>query len=558
MGRRDHALAGAAKGTQRSTWKIAVYIRLSKEDGNDVSYSVINQKALILKYIEQVKAEEEEEYTIVDFYTDDGLTGTDDSREEFQRMLRDIERKRVNCIIVKDLSRPFRNYADQGYYLECFFPLHDVRFISLQLPFLDSYLYPETMQSIAVPMQGVVNDNHCRETSIKVRQVFNYKRSQGQFIGAFAPYGYQKDPNNKNKLIVDEQAAAVVRDIYRWFVMEGMSKMAIAKRLSSQGTLNPASYKRANGLKYENPNNHFDCTLWSAATVTRILKNPTYLGHMVQGRQKVKSYKVHHRVAVPEDDWFLVQNTHEPIISQELFDKAQSLHARDTRTAPQKKELYLFSGFLRCADCQKAMHRKKYGKYGYYVCRTYKEHSDLVCSKHTIREKDLIKAVLKMIQIQIQLVDSMAKMIQKINNSPVVQLQPNRIADNLKNRERELEKATRLKDSLYESWQNGDISREDYSRMKAKYEEQLEQLGQTMQSLRKEQETLFGGVSPDHPDLQHFIKYNNIEELDRGLLIELVDTIFVHENQGITIQFKYADPYQRAVEFIEKNKNLLN
>lgn len=558
MGRRDHALTGAAKGMQRSAWKIAVYIRLSKEDGNDVSYSVINQKALILKYIEQVKAEEEEEYTIVDFYIDDGLTGTDDSREEFQRMLRDIERKKVNCVIVKDLSRPFRNYADQGYYLEYFFPLHDVRFISLQLPFLDSYLYPETMQSIAVPMQGVVNDNHCRETSIKVRQVFNYKRSQGQFIGAFAPYGYQKDPNDKNKLLVDEQAAAVVRDIYRWFVMEGMSKMAIAKRLSSQGTLNPASYKRENGLKYENPNTHFECTLWSAATVTRILKNPTYLGHMVQGRQKVKSYKVHHRVAVPEDDWFLVPNTQEPIISQELFDKAQSLHARDTRTAPQKKELYLFSGFLRCADCQKAMHRKKYGKYGYYVCRTYKEHSGSACSKHTIREKDLIKAVLKMIQIQIQLVDSMAKMIQKINDSPVVQVQSNRIAGNLKNRERELEKATRLKDSLYESWQNGDISREDYSRMKAKYEEQLEQLGQTMHSLRKEQETLFGGVSPDHPYLQHFIKYNNIEELNRGLLIELVDTIFIHENQAITIQFKYADPCKRAVEFIEKNKNLLD
>ena len=128
----------------------------------------------------------------------------------------------------------------------------------------------------------------------------------------------------------------------------------------------------------------------------------------------------------------------------------------------------------------------------------------------------------------------------------------------MKNRERELEKATRLKDSLYESWQNGDISREDYSRMKEKYEEQLEQLEQTMQSLRKEREALFGGVSPDHPYLQHFIKYNNIEELNRGLLIELVDTIFVHENQAITIQFKYADPYQRAVEFIEKNKNLLN
>lgn len=541
MGRRDHALTGTAKEMQRSAWKIAVYIRLSKEDGSDVSYSVINQKALILKYIEQLKAEEKEEYAVVDFYTDDGLTGTDDSREEFQRMLRDIERKRINCIIVKDLSRPFRNYADQGYYLEYFFPLHDVRFISLQLPFLDSYLYPETMQSIAVPMQGVVNDNHCRETSIKVRQVFNYKRSQGEFIGAFAPYGYRKDPEDKNRLMVDEEAAAVVREIYRWFVVEGMSKMAIAKRLSSQGTLNPASYKRENGLKYENPNTHFDCTLWSAATVTRILKNPTYLGHMVQGRQRVKSYKVHHRVAVPESDWFLVKNTHEPIISRELFDKAQSLHGRDTRTAPQKQELYLFSGLLRCADCHKAMHRKKYGKYVYYVCRTYKDLS--ACSKHTIREEDLIKGVLETIRIQIQLVDSIAEIIQKIHDSPAAQVQSKRLAENLKNRERELEKATRWKDSLYESWQNGDISKEDYTRMKAKYEEQIEQLGKSICSLRKEQETLLGNVGPDSPLLQHLIQYNNIEELSRGLLIELVGTIFIHKNGEITIQFKCADPY---------------
>lgn len=556
MGRRDHALSGMSGALRKIVWKIAVYIRLSKEDGNDVSYSVVNQKALILKYIENF-GQEGEEYSIADCYIDDGLTGTDDSRADFQRMLRGIELKRVNCVIVKDLSRPFRNYADQGHYLEYFFPLYDVRFISLQLPFLDSYKHPEMMQSIAVPIQGVVNDNHCRETSIKVRMVFNNKREQGQFIGAFAPYGYVKDPNDKNSFIIDEEAAAVVRDIYSWFVTEGVSKMAIANRLTGLGILNPAAYKRAKGMKYNNPHNRFGNTLWCAATVTKILKNPSYLGHMVQGRQQVKSYKVHTRIAMPESEWFIKKNTHEPIIDQETFDRAQSLHRRDTRTGPEQKGLYLFSGFLRCIDCRKAMHRKKDRKYVYYVCRTYKEHSHLACSKHTIREEALQKAVLQTIQAQIRLVVSLAEMIEKINAVPAAKTRSSRLNDNLKARERELERITRLKDSLYENWQSGYITGDDYRRMRAKYEEQHEQLRQTIGSLREEQAIFAEGVKPDNPYLRHFQKFNGIEELNRGILIELVEAVFIHENGGVTIQFKYADQHKRVVVFIENNRQSL-
>lgn len=554
MGRRDHALSSVARNLRQIIWKIAVYIRLSKEDGNDVSYSVKNQKALISKHIENF--DETEEYVVVDYYIDDGETGTDDTRADFQRMLQDIEMKKVNCVIVKDLSRPFRNYADQGYYLEYYFPLHDIRFISLQLPFLDSYKQPETMNSIAVPMQGVVNDNHCRETSLKVRYVFNNKREEGQFIGAFPPYGYAKDPNDKNSFVIDEEAAAVVRDIYNWFVVEGISKMSIAKKLTAQGTLNPASYKRAQGMKYKNPHDRFDNTLWCAATVTRMLKNPTYLGHMVQGRQRVKSYKVHNRVTIPEDEWFKKENTHEPIISQEIFDKAQSLHKRDTRTSQLKKDLYLFSGFLRCYDCKKAMHRKKERKHVYYLCRTNTQQA--ACTRHSIREDQLTEAVLQTIQAQIQLVYSLEELIEKINAAPIVKTQSKRLNDNLKTREKELEKITRLKDSLYENWQSGDITRDDYRRMKDKYEEQYAQLKQSIKSLREEQAILAEGVNSDNPYLKHFQKHNGIQELTRGILIELVENIFVHEDKGITIQFKYADQHRRIVEFIENNKDSLS
>lgn len=540
MGRRDHALSGIAKNSGKIIWKTAVYIRLSKEDGNDVSYSVLNQKAMILKHLESLN--EAEEHIIADCYIDDGSTGTDDTRGDFQRMLRDIEMKKVNCVIVKDLSRPFRNYADQGYYLDYFFPLHDVRFICLQLPFLDSCKHPETMQSIAVPMQGVVNDNHCRETSLKVRYVFNNKREEGQFIGAFPPFGYAKDPRDKNRFIVDKEAAAVVRDIYTWFVSEGMSKMGIAKRLTARGVLNPASYKRAKGMKYSNPHDHFDNTLWCAATITKILKNQVYLGHMVQGRQRVKNYKVHNRVTVPESEWFIKENTHEAIIDQEIYDKAQGLHQRDTRTSPLQKDLYLFSGFLRCNDCKKAMHRKKERRHVYYVCRTNTQQS--ACTRHSIREDHLTEAVLQTIQAQIQLIPSLAELMEKVNAVPITRTSSQRLEENYKSRKREQEKITRLKDSLYENWQNGDITREDYQRLKAKYEEQYLQLQRTIKALQEEQAP---GRALDNvnPCLQYVQKHGGIKELHRGILIELVENIFVHEDKSITIRFKYTDPYKR-------------
>lgn len=184
--------------TRPQKWMAALYIRLSKEDGNDESLSVNNQRELLLQYISRL--DDGGEYKVHDIYIDDGLTGTDYDRMEFKRMLSDIQNKKVNLVIVKDLSRPFRNYADQGYFLEDYFPRFNIRFISLGLPPLDSYRNPDMMNSIAVPIQGIINDNHCRETSLKVRQVFDMKRSKGQFIGAFAPYGYLKDPKDRNLL----------------------------------------------------------------------------------------------------------------------------------------------------------------------------------------------------------------------------------------------------------------------------------------------------------------------------------------------------------------------
>lgn len=554
MARKSRTITEAIKPKFR-VWRIAIYIRLSKEDARsfDESESVSNQRAIIEEHIASFN--DGDEYIIVDEYVDDGISGTtDDEREDFQRMLSDIKKGRINCVIVKDLARSFRNYSDQGYYLDDWFPRFNVRFISLYHQPLDSYKEPQNMRSIAVPIQGVLNENHCAETSDKVREVFDMKRRNGEHIGSFAAYGYIKDPNDKNALVIDEEAAEVVRDIFTKF-LDGMSKNAIVHYLNEHGVLSPAAYKRERlGLKYQNPSiDPAKRPLWGPVTITTILKNRMYCGDMVQGRYRVKSYKIHVQEVVPEDEWYIVENTHEAIIERDTFDKVQRLLLRDTRTAPQKKQIYLFSGFLRCADCGKAMTRSKVGGTVYYYCRTYKDQSKSACTKHTIRHNRLEVAVLYAIQQQVYLAVDYTKTIERINRAPLVKSQSKKLADAIEQKERELAKIARYKQAIYQDWKDGEITHSDYRHMKEDYEEQAEALNEVIEKLRAEQAELENGIDTENPFLKAFRQYGNIEKLTRDVLIELVDHIKVYEGGNISIVFRFADELRRIQEFIEVN-----
>lgn len=554
MARKSRTIPEAIK-QKFKVWRIAIYIRLSKEDARsfDESESVSNQRTIIEEHIAGFN--DGDEYIIVDEYVDDGISGTtDDEREDFQRMLSDIKKGRINCVIVKDLARSFRNYSDQGYYLDDWFPRFNVRFISLYHQPLDSYKEPQNMRSIAVPIQGVLNENHCAETSDKVREVFDMKRRNGEHIGSFAAYGYIKDPNDKNALVVDEEAAEVVRDIFAKF-LDGMSKNAIVHYLNEHGVLSPAAYKRERlGLKYQNPSiDPAKRPLWGAVTITTILKNRMYCGDMVQGRYRVKSYKIHVQEVVPEDEWYIVENTHEAIIDRDTFDKVQRLLLRDTRTAPQKKQIYLFSGFLRCADCGKAMTRSKVGGTVYYYCRTYKDQSKNACTKHTIKHNRLEAAVLYAVQQQVYLAVDYTKTIERINRAPLVKSQSKKLADAIEQKERELSKIARYKQAIYQDWKDGEISHSDYRHMKEDYEEQAEALNEVIEKLRAEQAELENGIDTENPFLKAFRQYGNIEKLTRDVLIELVDHIKVYEGGNISIVFRFADELRRIQEFIEVN-----
>ena len=554
MARRKNAGSNADKIRK---WNVALYIRLSKEDGNIESLSVKNQKSLLLEYLENDFVGE---YELIDTYIDDGETGTDSERENFQRLLLDIDERRVNCVIVKDPSRLSRNYSEAGHYMEILFVQMDVRFISLSIPQIDSYLQPEQMNSIAIPIQNVMNDDFCRQTSLKIRKVFDYKRRNGQFIGAFAPYGYQKAPDNKNVFVIDEGAAQIVRDIFRWFIKDGMSKIGIAKKLNELGVPNPAAYKRENGMKYTNPSmaNGFDCT-WNPKTISDILQNQVYLGHMVQGKQQVKSYKVHTRVTKNESEWFICQNTHAPIIDAETFEAAQDLHKRDTRTANGKREVYLFSGFVRCAACKKAMQRNKNRDSLYYVCRSNREKG--TCTRHSIRYSVLENVVLSAIRAQVSMVIDVANVINAINQSLETRNKSERLNNMLKERIEERVKMQNVCDSLYPNLVNGTITNEEYHRMKQNYTEQLERLQTAIDKIKEEQSIIAEGITEGHPFFKHFMKYHDIQKLDRNLLVELVEAIYIHEKQpgekqpSVEIVFKYADQFQLIQDYIESNNH---
>jgi predicted transcriptional regulator len=278
-----------------------------------------------------------------------------------------------------------------------------------------------------------------------------------------------------------------------------------------------------------------------------------YVGDMVQGRNRVISYKVHTQISVPEEEWYIVPNTHEAIVSRELFEQVQLLHARDTRTAPGKKEVYLFSGLMRCSDCKMAMRRKVSKNFAYYHCRAALDKG--ACKSRSIREDRLTKAVFDAVRVQIDLAQSLSDTLDAINQRPNVKTQSNRLTTMLKLRQAELDRIITASDGLFIDWKNGDVKKEDYRRMKMSFDEKADALKTAVENIKDEINTLAKGVNADDPYLTTFLKHKNITELNRGIVVELIKCVYVHEDGQLTIEFAFDDELKRVLDFIENNNN---
>ena len=523
---------------------VAVYARVSTKSTEQVS-SIENQTRYYTEKVEKTP-----NWEMLEIYSDDGHTGTDANRENFQRLLSDVMSGKINCVVVKDLSRFARNYSDAGSLIDNLFVQMGVRFISLAEN-VDSYLNPDSVSSIIVPITNVMNDQYCYQTSKKIRQVFDYKRRNGQYIGAFAPYGYVKHPKDKHQLIIDPDAAEIVKLVFSLF-LKGTSKRATALYLNEHGVPSPSAYKLQKGIPVSTRG--YDDPMWGARMIHSILTNPTYAGDLAQGRSRVKSYKVHEVESVPREEWVEVAGTHESIIDYETFDKVQALLQRDTRTSPKGREVHLFSGFLKCADCGRAITRSVGNNNNvYYACSTYKNRSRTACTMHSIKHNRLEAAVLFAVQQQIHLAVSYSEMIARINTAPVKKSQSIRLEELIAAKERELAKISRYKQSLYQDWKDGEITQQDYRDMKADYERQTIALTDVLARLNAERAELANGVKSEHPALVAFTKHQNIDQLSRELLVELIDHIKVYENGNISVRFKFADEFRRIAEYIEIN-----
>lgn len=537
------------------TWKVALYIRLSREDDDDKaeSYSVTSQREILKEYLKQ-----HPDMELYDIYIDDGWSGTNFDRPDFQRMIADIKARRVTCVVVKDLSRFCRNAVDGGYYLDNVFVSLQVRFIAIN-NCLDTFSdnMNAATRCISVGVQNVINESVAATTSVNVRGTLNVNREKGQFIGSFPTYGYAKSPDDHHQLIIDEEPAAIVRQIYAWFIA-GKSIIGIAKELNECGIPNPSMYKRLKGMKYRHPAGSSNDGLWPDSSVRRILTNEMYIGNMVQGKNTTISYKIKKCRAIPKEEWIIVEGTHEPIIEKDTFYQAQALFNKNIRKSPTKSEVDLFSGLVRCADCHRIMNKKtnqhSYGTYHYYRCATARKMKKSACGNHTIRIDKMQHTVIVTIQKMVELAVQMSEALSKINRDPQRVKESDHLRQSLETLTSQREKEYRMQLDLYPDWKSGVITQQEYLALKAKIAEKIAVLDTKIENVKKTLDAYAHGIDDENAFITAFKKYENFTELTRGMLVELVDEILVHDNASIDVNFKFADAYQQVVEYIELNK----
>lgn len=534
-------------------WKAALYIRLSKEDGDkNESYSVTSQREILKEYLKI-----HQDIEAFDIYVDDGWSGTNFERPDFQRMMDDIYKGKVNCVIVKDLSRFGRNYTDCGYYLDEVFVKLQVRFISLNNS-IDSFSdnMNAATRCISIGVQNVINESLAATTSVNVRGTLNVSREQGKFIGSFPSYGYIKSPEDHHKLIVDDEAAGVVKQIFAWFI-SGKSIMGIAKELNDLGIPNPSTYKRMKGMNYRHPHSGTNHNLWSDYTVRRVLQNQMYIGDMVQGKNTTISYKISKCRQVPKEDWIIVENTHEPIIDRETFFKAQSLFKNHIRKPAKKSEVDLLSGLVYCANCMRVMNKKtnvhSYGTYQYYRCVTAIRMSKNACRIHSVRVDKLEKIVLVTVQKMIETAVEMSEVLDRIESSPNRKSETSHLEKSLQTYKNEKEKQLKLQIELYPDFKNGILTKEEYLHLKNDIAEKIKNIDDKINALSETIEKYQEGIGSGNSFIATFKKYGNIDRLTRPIVLELVDKIFIHLDKSVEVRFKFQDAYMEAMEYIEQN-----
>ena len=557
----EQECAGFGLQEEQSIYHTAGYIRLSVEDsGKTDGYSLENQEKLVKDFIA-----EQQDMRLYRLYIDNGATGTVFERPAFDEMMQDMKDGKINCIVVKDLSRLGRNYLEAGNYLEQIFPFFRVRFISITDGY-DSNSPDVTDESLIIPLKNIINEGYAKDISQKITTSFEARKKQGQFMGKYPVYGYLKDPENKNHLIVNPETCGIVKRIFQ-MRDSGMALGAIASQLNEEGIPSPARYLWLKGLSKEE--RHKD-SYWDRTNVKRLLTNKMYLGMLVYGKERTSFAKGIKRQRVPESEWKYVPNAHEAIIDQELFDSVQ----RKLEGAKQNflnmtgiNEDYqpenLFRGRIHCSDCGRAMKMTKFvttrkdgstDRYAVYECCRRKQLYDLSCPQRSIHKSIIDKTVEEAIRFHIRTFLDTEQVIAKLNRSPKGRAAASNIQNHIREKQRRITKIERLSTGIYEDYREGILNEEEYLAIRRQY-------GAEKEELLKEVDALMLAETEHEADyhstgsLADIVrKYAEFQELSREIVEAFITDIQVHTDSHLAITFAFEDEFQRLIDMAEQRR----
>ena len=513
-------------------FNVGIYIRLSQED-KDKKYesdseSVINQKELLRNYVKN------NNFNLVKEYVDDGFSGTDFERPGFKSLLEDINNKKINCVIVKDLSRLGRDHVMTGYYIETFFPENNIRFISI-LESFDSFKNQASNDSSTFII--ACNDYYSKQNSIKIRNVLNEKRKSGKFVGSLPCYGYMRDPEDKGHLIPNPETAPTVKKIFKWRA-DGIGPTEIANRLNKAHVVTPSGYKKTN---YSS--RLIDRDNWNISTVKKILINRIYTGDLVQHTQTKVSYKSKKKITLDEKLWIVVENTHEPLVDKDTFDYVNNLRKRNTRNYEIKtnREKRLLEGKLFCRECGNrltVLYRKKQDYWSVNCNRYSRDPVRGSCYSHFYPYNYLEEQVLE--QINKSVSKLMKELdLKQLNNEIVknVYKETNNIDNVIKNLEIEKEKITKRITTLYNDRCDGVISTETYKELAKESETKLKEINDLIdnENIKKYKIKNKVNVLPDYT--KKIKKLLDLNKPKKELIDTLIDKIVIDKDRNITIYF---------------------
>ena len=521
-------------------WNVGIYARLSKEDEMngtiDESESIKNQVNFLKKFVISNK------WNLFDIYIDDGYTGLNFDRPDFKRIIEDVKQKKVNLIVSKNLSRLGRDYIGIGSLLEKFFPENKIRYIAVT-DNIDTWEKNNSANDFS-SFKSVINDFYSKNTSKDIKNSLDDKRKDGLFIGSFAPYGYIKDPKNKNKLIVDDYAASVVVKIFNLY-LKGEGYNSIAYILNKEGILNPTAYKQKIlelNIRGQNKTN-----FWDGTTVKTILCNLSYTGCMTQRKFEKASYKSKKLLSVSPENWIIVPDKHKAIISKEKFRSVQELINKKRRSSNVHGERTekIFSGLVFCGDCGNYMtYVKSNPNYTQLICSGYKRYSKSFCTRHSIKEEVLLDIVTSQIREYIKDINFEALKIDANNIKKIQEKRVNVIEKEIKNIQNRKNKINDILKNLYEDKVKGILSEEEFIELKDNFSSERAQLDNQLINLQaKANQKVNKNEIEQNEEIEKIIqKVLEFNEIDRLTLTKLIDRIEIFENKKVRIKFKFKEP----------------